>query len=99
MKMLKIDIAALERAADGLELTFIDCDHDAEFKEQIFHKENRGNFGDYEELEDRIPKHLPERDFINRYYTHCRQKVASAIETKTRADLVLPDADVRRNRI
>lgn len=73
------------------------CDNDAEFKVQNFHRENRGSFGDYEELEDRIPKHLPERDFINRYYEHCREKAASVTETKTNADLIVPDADVRRN--
>ena len=73
------------------------CDDDAEFKEQIFHRENRENFGDYEELEDRIPPHLQERDFINRYYAHCKEKAASAIETKTDADLIIPDADVRKN--
>jgi hypothetical protein len=79
-----------------------DCDYllgdtDADFKEQIFHRENRENFGDYEELEDRIPPHLPERDFLNRYYEHCGGKVASAIETKTIADLITPNADVTGN--
>ena len=73
------------------------CDDDAEFKEQIFHRKNRENFGDYEELEDRIPQHLQERDFINRYYEHCRGKVASVIETKTSTDVIIPNADVRRN--
>lgn len=73
------------------------CDDDAEFKEQIFPRANRAGFGDYEELEDRIPQHLQERDFINRYYAHCREKVASAIETKRKADLIIPNTDVRRN--
>lgn len=73
------------------------CDNDEEFKEQLFHRKNRGNFSDYEELEDLIPPHLPDRDFINRYYGHCREKVAVAIETKTHADLIIPNADVRRN--
>jgi hypothetical protein len=72
------------------------CDNDAEFKEQIFHRENRASFGDYEELEDRIPAHLPERDFIDRYHAHCREKVVSTLRTKTSADLVIPNADVRR---
>lgn len=73
------------------------CDNDAEFKEQIFHRNNRAGFGDYEELEDRMPPHFHERDFINRYYAHCREKVISAVETKTGADLMAPNADVRRN--
>ena len=73
------------------------CDNDEDFKEQIFHRKNRESFDDYEELEDRIPQHLYERDFINRYYLHCREKVVSAIETKTYTDLTIPNADVRKN--
>ena len=63
------------------------CDNDAEFKDQIFHRNNRAAFGDYEELEDRMPPRLPERDFIDRYYEHCREKVVSAVEPKTDARL------------
>ena len=73
------------------------CDNDAEFKDQIFHRNNRAAFGDYEELEDRMPPRLPERDFIDRYYEHCREKVVSVVEPKTGADLAVPNADVRRN--
>ena len=73
------------------------CDDAAEFKEQPFHRNNRAGFGDYEELDDRMPQQLQERDFINRYHAHCREKVVSAIETKTDADLIIPNADVRRN--
>jgi len=79
-----------------------DCDYHLsedveEFKGQSFHKENRESFGAYEELEDRVPPQLPERDFIARYYGHCREKVALAIETKTSAELLIPNADIRRN--
>lgn len=82
--------------------TLIDCDYhlcddDGEFKEQIFHRQNRASFGDYEELDDRIPQQFHERDFINRYYEHCREKVVSAMETKTNDDLIVPNADVRKN--
>ena len=73
------------------------CDDDAGFKEQPFHRNNKASFGDYEELEDRVPKQLHERDFIKRYYAHCREKVVSLIETKNDADLIIPNADVRRN--
>lgn len=73
------------------------CDTDGEFKEQVFHGKNRENFGSYEELEDRIPQRLYEREFINRYYEHCREKVASAVETKTNDDILVPNADVYRN--
>jgi len=73
------------------------CDDAAEFQEQPFHRNNRASFGDYEELDDRMLQQLPERDFINRYYGHCREKVVSVVETKTDADLTVPKADVRRN--
>jgi len=73
------------------------CDNDEELKEQIFHKENRGSFADYGELEEQIPEHLYERDFINRYYDYCREKVVAVIEGKTNADIVIPNSDVRKN--
>jgi hypothetical protein len=73
------------------------CDSAEDFKEQAFHREYRESFGDYEELEDRLPQHLHERDFMNRYYEHCREKAISAIETKTHEDLIVPNSDVRTN--
>jgi len=79
-----------------------DCDYNLsenvmEFKEQIFHKINRESFADYEELEDQIRPHLYERDFINRYYEHCREKAEYVIETKTNANLMIPNSDVYKN--
>jgi len=73
------------------------CDDDAEFKEQPFHRKNRAHFRDYEEIEDGMPPQLPERDFINRYYEHCREKAVPAIEAKCDADLTIPNTDVWRN--
>jgi hypothetical protein len=73
------------------------CDHDEELATQIFHRENRAIFADYEELEDRIPRHLYERDFIDAYYEHCRAKAISTIEAKSAADLLVPKTDVRKN--
>ena len=73
------------------------CENDDELKEQIFHRKNRDSFSDYEELDDRIKQHLYERDFINRYYEHCKEKVVSSIETKVNTDLIKLNADVRKN--
>jgi hypothetical protein len=82
--------------------TLFDCDlklseSEEQMKEQTFHDENRDEFGDYEDLEDRPPRNVYERDFINRYYDHCRDKVAEVIETKTGAELEATNADVFRN--
>ena len=73
------------------------CDDEQDLKVQVFHKRHKEAFADYEELEDRIPRLLYERDFIDRYYEHCRVKVVSTIESKTDADLTIPNADVRKN--
>jgi hypothetical protein len=73
------------------------CDSDEEFKEQLFHRENPDNFGDYEELEDRVPPHLQDYAFMIGYYEHCREKIASAMETKDEGSLITPNADIRKN--
>ena len=73
------------------------CDNEEEMKEQTFHRENRESFADYEDHEDRTPPSVYEREFIARYYDHCRKKVAAVIETKARAELEVPNADVYKN--
>ena len=73
------------------------CDNPRELMDQPFHKRNRDSFADYEELdEDRIPQRLYERDFICRYYDHCRIRATSVIGAKSTADLVIPNSDIRR---
>ena len=54
-------------------------------------------FADYEECADRISSRLHERDFINRYFDHCREKVVSVAEEKTEAEPLVPNPDVRGN--
>lgn len=73
------------------------CDKEEELTEQDFHKKNREDFADYEDLEDRAPQNLYERDFLNRYYEHCKAKVISVIETKSGAEIIAPNADVFGN--
>jgi hypothetical protein len=73
------------------------CENEAELKEQTFHRKHREDFADYEDLEDRTPRNVYRREFINRYYEHCRERVAAVIETRSNADLVVPNGDVFRN--
>lgn len=82
--------------------TLFDCDYNLsksleEFKGQIFHLENSSSFADYEELEDRIRRHLYERDFIDRYYEHCWGKIESGLEAESDAALIIPNADIYRS--
>jgi len=73
------------------------CDSVEDLKGQPFHRDNRKAFADYEELDDAAPRRLHDLDFILKYYEHCRLKVASEIETKSDAELQVPNSDVRRN--
>jgi hypothetical protein len=73
------------------------CDNREEFKSQIFHKNNREIFADYEELEDRIRNHLYNQEFIQQYYKHCVKKVINAINIKSNDDLLIPNNDVYKN--
>ena len=82
--------------------TIFDCDYslsdnEVEFRQQDFHKNNREGFADYEELEDGIRKNLYDREFVNRYYDFCKEKVTSVIETKLDLDLIVPNSDVYKN--
>ena len=82
--------------------TLSDCDYNLceskeEWNGQKFHRKNKEFFPDYESIEDQILRNAYEREFINRYYDHCREKVVDVIETKTRADLEAPNADIYGN--
>ncbi|MCG8569352.1 MAG: DinB family protein [Spirochaetes bacterium] len=44
------------------------------FKDQPFHLNNKELFKDYEELEDRIPKHLYTKEECHLYLKHCVDK-------------------------
>jgi len=53
------------------------------FKEQTFHVKHKDIFGEYEEMEDKIPENLYERVFCLEYLAHCTNKVKATIESET----------------
>lgn len=53
------------------------------FKEQPFHVSHTGIFGDYEELEDRIPLHRYEKPFCLDYLAHCVRKLKATVAAET----------------
>jgi hypothetical protein len=78
--------------------TLFDCDlnlseNEEELKEQIFHRENRQEYGNYEELDDRIKENLYERIFITKYYKHCLVKIEEKLKNRTSDELLLPNSD------
>ena len=82
--------------------TLFDCDYhlserEEEFMKQSFHKANRDDFGEYEELEERIPQHFPDRSFINQYFEHCKSKIVQTVEAIADTDLIIPNSDIRKN--
>jgi hypothetical protein len=58
-------------------------DGDETFRQQPFHRDNQGRFGDYEEFEDRVQVAIYERPFIQAYMTHCRTKLSATIAAET----------------
>ena len=50
-----------------------------EIKYQAFHKNNKHNFKNYEELEDRIPSNMYDREFIEEYFEFCLEKLREQI--------------------
>jgi hypothetical protein len=75
----------------------IQCDDEGEFKRQEFHSANPKVFGDYTGLEDFVPLRLYEREFLDRYWEHCRLKALAKIGPKTIEELSVPNSDVRKN--
>jgi len=58
------------------------------FKEQPFHFKNKDTFGDYEEMEDKIPEHLYEKPFCLDYLAHCISKLKATVAAETEVTLV-----------
>jgi hypothetical protein len=56
---------------------------DKSFREQPFHRSHAEFFGDYEELEDRPPQSLYDKESIKTYLEFCRSKAAEAIAAET----------------
>jgi len=62
-------------------------DGEETFRRQLFHRENEGRFGDYEEFEDRVQVATYERPFIQAYMAHCRTKLSETIAAETAESL------------
>jgi hypothetical protein len=58
------------------------------FKDQPFHISHRATVADYEELEDRKPLRLYEKEFCRDYLAHCLAKVDAMLETETLESLM-----------
>jgi hypothetical protein len=69
------------------------CENVVELKEQLFHRENRQEFENYEELEDKIKERVYEREFILQYYEHCLNKIMKIIPNQTTEELLSPNSD------
>lgn len=57
------------------------------FKEQSFHTSHIDIFKDYEEMEDKIPQNLYEKQFCFDYLTHCITKLKTTVEAETKETL------------
>ena len=57
------------------------------FREQAFHRSNADFFRDYEELEDKKPELLYDRDAIIKYALFCRDKAKTAIQSESEESL------------
>lgn len=53
------------------------------FKEQAFHVGHKHIFLDYEEMENKIPQQLYEKDFCLDYLSHCYAKLKATVEAET----------------
>ena len=82
--------------------TLFDCDLSLsdnvnELKDQEFHKQKIDVFSGYEELEDKERNHVYEREFINRYFEHCKNKIEMVIGSKSNEELLLLNSDFYRS--
>ena len=59
-------------------------------RDQSFHRQHATEFGDYEELEDRLQQSEYETAFIKTYLQHCRDKAADVIAGETETALNRP---------
>jgi hypothetical protein len=66
------------------------------FREQAFHRDNAELFRDYEELEDREPVLLYDRDGVRSYLQHCRAKASRVVAAETAETLSGPSGFLRR---
>ena len=55
----------------------------AALRQQSFHQEHKELFGDYEELEDRLPASVYEKNQLLTYVQHCRNKSSEVMASET----------------
>ncbi len=58
-----------------------------EFKSQEFHLQHSSEFGDYEELQPKIPENTYTKAFVKEYLEHCRRKVDLVVGNQTEDEL------------
>jgi hypothetical protein len=78
--------------------TLFDCDinmstDENDLRRKHFHQEHVQEFGEYEELEDKIRNMVYKKDFIVKYYLHCIEKVLQHIQNETNDELILSKSD------
>lgn len=58
-----------------------------ELKDQTFHKQHASEFGDYEELKNKVPENTYTKSFVKDYLDFCRRKVESVVGNETEDEL------------
>ncbi len=69
---------------------------EASFRQQPFHAENADLFGDYEQLQWRVPVCTYERAPLQKYLTFCREKTVAVVSAETDESLAAPCRFPRR---
>lgn len=72
-------------------------ENEAVFPEQDFHRQHRKLFADYEQLEDRKPESIYDKESISTYLCHCRDKAKSQIAAESTASLAAKAEFARRD--
>ncbi len=67
------------------------------FRNERFHKENAAFFGDYEQLQDREPVEVYERDDMRKYMRYVRHRATDVIASESAESLSAPAQFYRRD--
>ena len=74
-----------------------------ELKNQAFHNQHAAEFGDYEELENKIPENTYTKAFMKDYVNYCRRKVDSVLgnesEDSLKAKSKIPWQEITRGEL
>lgn len=58
-----------------------------ELKSQPFHQQHAAEFGDYEELQRKVPENTYTKQFVKEYLKFCTEKVESVLSAETEQSL------------